>query len=82
MATKNKKPVKTNTCRAYGSWMSSKDADKRKTGAGKLASKTCKTTSQIKKGTSKIAAISKMAKKIRKKDEAWQSAIKRASKLV
>lgn len=77
-----KKKVKTSSCRVAGEQMNSKNATMRKVGAKKLGSKTCKTKAQIKKSTSKVAEISKLAKKIRKPGETWQTAIKRASKQI
>ena len=47
-----------------------------------MATKTKKRKQETKKGNSIVAKISKKAKSIRKKGEKWQSAIKRASKLV
>lgn len=79
-AKRKVKKVKTPSCRTAGHQMGSKSTTLRSAGAKKLGSKTCKTKAQIKKSTSKIAKISKLAKKIRKKNEAWQAAIKRASK--
>lgn len=79
MAEKRKKRVKSRHCRVYGSWMNTSNPTRRSQGATKLGSKTCKTKKQIKKSTSKIVQISKMASKIRKPGEDWQSAIRRAS---
>lgn len=78
---KRKKKVKDSTCRTYGNWLSTEKDENRRSKAGStLASKKCKTRAQIKKGTSKVAQISKLAKKIRKPGEEWKVAVRRASK--
>lgn len=88
MATKKKtktrkvKNVKEASCRTAGHQMNAENPLLRKAGAKKLGSKTCKTRAEIKKSTSKVAEISKKAKKIRVKGESWTNAIRRAAKLV
>ncbi len=89
MATKRKKTtrrvkrVKSKSCRSHGSVLStSKNKKARKTSARKLGSKTCKTKADRDKTAKRMKKLTNKAKKIRKKNESWQSAMKRASKLI
>lgn len=87
MATKRKprrtKKVKAKVCRAHGSVMStSKNKKARSSSAGKLASKSCKTRTDVKKSTSKVKKITALAKKIhaKKKGGTWAASMRQAAK--
>lgn len=81
-STRKKAKVKAESCRTAGSKMSKGNANERSKAASELGSETCKPDEVIENAAHRIERINEKAKEIRRKNESWQAAQKRATAIL